>query len=175
MVEVFSITSDSEDNTREVAKKIAPLFRPGDRIILDGDLGAGKTCFVKGFTEGLCSEDIVTSPTFSIANFYRTNEQCQILHIDIYRIATMDEFNDLGLTDYFEQSIVLVEWGKKFIDIFEDFMLVSFQIKDDHQRVLTFEYQGDKYESIMNGIKNASKMHGLQISASKTLKGDTLC
>ena len=162
MVEVFSIISDSENQTRETAQKIAPLFRPGDIVILDGDLGAGKTCFVKGLTDGLHSIDEVTSPTFSIANFYRTNGLSGILHIDVYRISTVDEFNDLGLADYYEQSIVLVEWGKKFIDIFEDFLLISFQIREDNMRVLTFEYQGDKYESVMNELKNA-------------LKGETQC
>ena len=162
MAEFFSIIADSEDNTRSVAQKIAPLFRPGDMVILDGDLGAGKTCFVKGFTDGLHSKDAVTSPTFSIANFYRTNEQSGILHIDVYRISTVDQFNDLGLVDYFDQSIVLIEWGKKFNALFEDFLLISFQIIDDDKRVLTFEYRGDKYESIMNGLKN-------------TLKGDALC
>jgi tRNA threonylcarbamoyladenosine biosynthesis protein TsaE len=161
MTDVFSIISDSEDHTQAIAKEIAPIFRPGDVIILDGDLGAGKTCFVKGFTEGLRSKDVVTSPTFSIANFYRTNELSGILHIDLYRITTIDEFNDLGLVDYFEQSIVLIEWGKIFLEIFESCLLISFQIKNDHSRVLTFEYQGDNKSTL--------------IEIKKLLKGDESC
>lgn len=153
MTEKFNIISDSEENTRLVAQKIAPLFQPGDILILDGDLGAGKTCFVKGFTDGLHSKDEVNSPTFSIANFYRTGERFDVLHIDVYRISTMDEFYDLGLFDYFEQSVTLIEWGKKFAEVFENCLIISFQLKADNVRVLTFEYKGDKPEKIMKGLK----------------------
>ena len=162
MDEKFSIISDSEENTQIIARKIAPIFRSGDILILDGDLGAGKTCFVKGFTEGLHSGDVVNSPTFSIANFYRTEKQSDLLHIDLYRIESVDEFNDLGLLDYFEQSIVLIEWGKKYREIFDSYLLISFQIDDDNIRTLTFEYQGYKYDSVMNKLK-------------KILEGGDLC
>ena len=156
MVEKFRIISNSEEDTCEIARKIACLFHSDDIIILDGDLGAGKTYFVKGFTKGLHSNDLVSSPTFSIANFYRTNVS-DILHIDLYRIATVDEFNDLGLYDYFGQSIVLIEWGKKFAAYFEEYFLISFVINDDNNRTLTFESQGDRYESIIDELKEMLK------------------
>jgi tRNA threonylcarbamoyladenosine biosynthesis protein TsaE len=156
MTEEFRIISHSEDNTRAVARKIAPLFRAGDVIVLDGDLGAGKTCFVKGFTDGLHSDDAVNSPTFSIANFYRTGAT-EILHIDLYRISTVEELNDLGLSDYFGQSIALIEWGKKFAEFFEDYLLVSFEINDDHVRTITFTAQGDKYGILIDEMKKRLK------------------
>ena len=156
MAEKFRIISNSEDATRMAAQKIANLFHSGDIIILDGDLGAGKTYFVKGFTEGLHSNDPVSSPTFSIANFYRTDVS-DILHIDLYRIANMDEFNDLGLYDFFDQSIVLMEWGKKFAAYFEEYFLISFEINDDNTRTLTLTSQGYKYDSIMDALKNVIK------------------
>jgi tRNA threonylcarbamoyladenosine biosynthesis protein TsaE len=164
MIEKFSIISDCEEDTGEVARKIAPLFHAGDIIILDGDLGAGKTCFVKGFTDGFRSNDVVTSPTFSIANFYRTgaNGLSNILHIDLYRIANIDEFNDLGLFDYFDQSVTLIEWGKQYMTYFDACLLISFQIVDDNKRVLTFEIQGDTRKSILTELK-------------MLLKGDELC
>ncbi len=156
---MFCITSNNEEDTRQIAKTIASFFRPGDLVILDGELGAGKTYFVKGFSEGLQSADPVSSPTFSIANFYRT-PFADILHIDLYRIATVDELNDLGLFDYFGQSIVLIEWGMKMADSFEDYLLVTFTIEDDNTRILTFDSHGAKYD--MNELKNI-------------LKGDSLC
>ena len=156
MTEIFSVISDSEESTKEVAQKIAPFFHSGDIIILDGDLGAGKTYFVKGFTEGLQSKDLVSSPTFSIANFYRTTAS-EIIHIDLYRISTMEEFNDLGLTDYFDPSIVLIEWGKKFAACFEEYFVISFQINDNNTRTLTFEGHGDKYDRVMEAMKKALK------------------
>ena len=157
----FSIASNSEKETRAIARIIARFFHPGDVIILDGDLGAGKTYFVKGFSDGLHSKDLVSSPTFSIANFYRT-DSADILHIDLYRIAVVEEFNDLGLLDYFEQSVVLIEWGKKFADNFEKYYLISFKINEDTTRTLTFTPQGDKYDPTMVELK-------------KVLKGDELC
>ena len=162
MVNKFSKITDSEEATRMIAQKIAPLFHSGDIIILDGELGTGKTCFVKGFTDGLHARDEVNSPTFSIANFYRTGKQSDILHIDVYRIATADEFNDLGLFDYFDQSIVLIEWGKKHIEIFDDYLVISFDIIYNKIRILTFECQGDKYASRIDEI-------------SRLLKGDKSC
>lgn len=161
MIDEFSIVSNNEENTRVIAKKIARLFHPGDLIILDGDLGAGKTCFVKGFSAGFHTIDPVNSPTFSIANFYRT-EQADLLHIDLYRILTMDEFVDLGLFDYFNHSMVLIEWGKKFVEYFEEYLLISIEIKEDNIRLLTFKSHGDKYQSEVTEIK-------------KMLKGDELC
>ena len=101
MTEKFSIISSNEAHTCDIARKIAPLFQPGDTIILDGNLGAGKTYFVKGFSDGFHTVDVVNSPTFSIANFYRAG-LTELLHIDLYRISTIDELNDLGLFDYFE-------------------------------------------------------------------------
>ena len=157
----FSIASNSEEKTRAIARRIARFFHPGDIIILDGELGAGKTYFVKGFYDGLHSKDLVSSPTFSIANFYKTNA-ADILHIDLYRIATVEEYYDLGLLDYFEQSVVLIEWGKKFADNFETYFLISFEINDDTTRTLTFTPQGDKYDPTMIELK-------------KVLKGDELC
>ncbi|MDR2691060.1 MAG: tRNA (adenosine(37)-N6)-threonylcarbamoyltransferase complex ATPase subunit type 1 TsaE, partial [Dysgonamonadaceae bacterium] len=138
---------------REIARKIAPLFHPGDLIIQDGGLGAGKTHFVKGFAEGFHSEDLVTSPTFSIANFYRTG-RFDILHIDLYRIETIEAFNDLGLTDYFDQSVVCIEWGTKFAGYFDDYMLVSFESKGDNERLITFAGHSDKYNSITVSLKD---------------------
>ena len=162
MAEEFIIISNSEENTYKIAQIISPLFHAGDVILLDGDLGAGKTCFVKGFADGLNTIDDVNSPTFSIANFYRARSQTEILHIDLYRITANDDFNDLGLVDYFDQSIVLIEWGKKFVTLFETYLIVSFQIKDDNMRILSFIYQGDKYKTRMCAVK-------------KILKGDTVC
>lgn len=161
MTEEFKIVSNSEETTRKIAQKVAEFFHTGDIIVLDGDLGAGKTYFVKGFTDGFHSNDPVSSPTFGIANFYGT-KVADILHIDLYRISNIDEFVDLGLYDYFAQSIVLIEWGKKFAAYFEEYFLISFMINDDTIRTLTFASQGDKYHSKLNEIK-------------KMLKGGDLC
>jgi len=141
MGKCFRVLSKSEFDTRNIAKKVSSVFHQGDIIILDGDLGVGKTYFVKGFTEGAHSQDLVTSPTFSIANFYRSTNNT-LLHIDLYRIETVSEFYDLGLSDYFDRSIVLIEWGEKFSDCFEKYVLISFELLDSGYRRISFRSIG---------------------------------
>ena len=148
----FHILSECEADTKNIAKTIAPVFKMGDVLILEGDLGAGKTHFVKGFAEGINSKNVVTSPTFSIANFYKS-PVITLLHIDLYRINTLNEFYDLGLIDYFDQSVTMIEWGMKFEDYVEDYLLVSIEIRDDNSRLITFESKGEKYNSIIDSIE----------------------
>ena len=152
MEKCFRILSKSEFDTRNIAKVVSTVFQPGDIVVLEGDLGAGKTHFVKGFAEGMYSRDLVTSPTFSIANFYRSSS-CTLLHIDLYRIETVSEFYDLGLTDYFDQSIVLIEWGEKFSDCFEKYTLISFELSDNGFRQISFKSIGSIDDSKIDTIQ----------------------
>jgi ATPase, YjeE family len=149
----FQILSESEANTMNIAKTIASVFKMGDVIVLEGDLGAGKTHFVKGFADGVNSKNVVTSPTFSIANFYKS-PVITLLHIDLYRINTLNEFYDLGLIDYFDQSVTMIEWGMKFEDFVDEFLLISIEIRDDNTRSISFESKGDKYNSIIDNIED---------------------
>ncbi len=143
----YRIKSNNENHTKQIANAISLFLNQGDLILLEGDLGAGKTHFVKGLAEGLGSKDIVTSPTFSLANFYTTNLKFELLHIDLYRISSIEEFSDLGLTDYFNQNIVIIEWGTKFSSSFDEYLLISFAYVNNHKdnREITFSYIGDKY------------------------------
>ena len=155
----FQIVSKSEQETMDMAKMIAPYFELGDVLLLDGDLGTGKTQFVKGFTAALGSADGVTSPTFTIAQFYNITGG-SLLHIDTYRLADINEFRDTGLADYFSQSIVLIEWGSKIMGEFDEFVLVQFANvpTDKDQRTLTFSYVGagfaDKFTLLSQKLSN---------------------
>ena len=146
----FNIITKSENETMRMAKAIASFFNCGDLLLLDGDLGTGKTYFVKGFAEGIGSTDKVTSPTFSIANFYNA-ERSQLLHIDLYRIADIAEFNELGLSEYFPETIVIIEWGTKFPDFFDEYMVISIKYIENEKdmREISFSYKGEKYNSII--------------------------
>jgi tRNA threonylcarbamoyladenosine biosynthesis protein TsaE len=150
----FQVISSSEEETREIAAILSPLFRAGDMIVLDGELGAGKTRFVKGFAAARGSADPVTSPTFSIANFYRAATG-EILHVDLYRVETPGEYADLGLADYFPRAVVLVEWGLKFPAYLEDHLLVTFARggMEAGRRRLTFEGRGARYAALLEEIK----------------------
>jgi tRNA threonylcarbamoyladenosine biosynthesis protein TsaE len=144
-MDTFQIISKSANETTKIAKSMAKCFNLGDIVLLDGDLGTGKTQFVKGFTDALGSTDLVTSPTFTIAQFYNFPKG-SVLHIDTYRLSGINEFKDTALTDFFPQSIVLIEWGSKIVDEFEDYTRITFEnVKSNkNHRQITISFGANK-------------------------------
>ncbi|HEX9774018.1 MAG TPA: tRNA (adenosine(37)-N6)-threonylcarbamoyltransferase complex ATPase subunit type 1 TsaE [Actinomycetota bacterium] len=103
-------SSSSPDETRAIARAFASILRPGDVVLLSGDLGAGKTCFVQGAAEAFGVEEPVTSPTFVIVRTYRGS--VRVVHADVYRLTSMGELIDLGFEDLFDPgAVTFVEWG----------------------------------------------------------------
>ena len=101
--------SESEESTREFAEKYAATLKPYDVVILDGEMGAGKTAFVKGLAKGLGIKEEVTSPTYAYMNDY----DGRLFHYDCYRIETPEQAERLGLADYFDMGgICVVEWWR---------------------------------------------------------------
>ncbi len=147
----IQLIAKSENETKIIAKAIGKLIGCGDLLLLDGDLGTGKTFFVKAFAKSVGSSDIVTSPTYNIANFYSTKTSTDLLHIDLYRLS-LSEFRHLGLLDYFSESIVIIEWGGKIADDFENYISINFQYDDkkDKGRKITLDYKGEKYVQTFN-------------------------
>jgi tRNA threonylcarbamoyladenosine biosynthesis protein TsaE len=106
--------SASSGETRLIAAEFARHLPAGTVLSLTGDLGAGKTEFVKGLALGLGTNDEVTSPTFTLVHEYR-GPCANLYHIDLYRVDTPRELQTLGLDDLrSENSILLIEWGEKF-------------------------------------------------------------
>ncbi len=125
--------SSSYEETLQIAKDFAAYLRPGDIVCLDGDLGAGKTAFTKGLTQGLGFSDRVTSPTFTILQEYSDLSSSKaktpgeedrasiniIYHFDAYRLQSFEDFVELGFEDLLlrEDSISVIEWADR---IYED-------------------------------------------------------
>lgn len=86
-------------------------LRPGDVVLLLGELGAGKTTFVRGVAEGTGSHADVASPTFQLVRIYPG--RVQLAHVDLYRVESSSELRDLGLDELAEQGAVVVEWGDR--------------------------------------------------------------
>jgi tRNA threonylcarbamoyladenosine biosynthesis protein TsaE len=107
--------SHSPAETFAHGRSFAAPLRKGDVIALCGELGAGKTHFVKGLAEGLgCDPDAVTSPTFTLINEY-TGGRMPLFHFDLYRLESEDELLRVGLDDYLEDDgVVVIEWADKF-------------------------------------------------------------
>jgi tRNA threonylcarbamoyladenosine biosynthesis protein TsaE len=100
----------SVDETRALAAGVAALAAPGDLLILAGDLGAGKTAFAQGFAQGLGVEEPVTSPAFILVRTYEG--RLPMVHLDVYRLDTMQELVDLGIAELLDEgAVTLIEWG----------------------------------------------------------------
>ncbi len=105
--------SKSEEQTRQLGYQFASSLSGGDVVSFSGELGAGKTVFIRGICDRLCPEINVSSPSFTIVNVYPA-DGFEIYHIDFYRINNESELIDLGLEEYFDfHSIALIEWGEK--------------------------------------------------------------
>ncbi len=101
--------SKSREETYAFAQEYAKTLRGGDVVLLDGDMGAGKTVFAKGVAKGLDIDEEVTSPTYAYMNDY----DGRLFHYDCYRIETPEQAERLGLADYFDMGgICLVEWAQ---------------------------------------------------------------
>lgn len=101
--------SESAEQTREFAKNYATKLRGGDVLLLDGEMGAGKTVFVQGLAAGLGISEQPTSPTYAYMNDY----DGRLFHYDCYRIETPEQAERLGLADYFDMGgICVVEWWR---------------------------------------------------------------
>jgi tRNA threonylcarbamoyladenosine biosynthesis protein TsaE len=112
----LAVTSTSVVDTRALAAALAPLCRPGDVVLLIGDLGAGKTAFAQGFAAGLGIEGPVTSPTFALVRQYRCGHDAPVgtlIHADVYRTESLPEVVDLALAELVEDdAVAVVEWGE---------------------------------------------------------------
>ncbi len=119
MMELGEYTTRSEEETIELGKQFAARLKPGDVVALYGDLGAGKTEFVKGICYYFHVTEIVSSPTFTIINRYEGEDAAHhhvtLYHIDLYRIQSPKELEEIGLAECTEeeQAIKLIEWAEK--------------------------------------------------------------
>ena len=108
---MIDVTTAAVDATREVGAALAELARPGDIVLLVGDLGAGKTAFAQGFGRGLGIHDPITSPTFTLARQY-DGGRLMLHHLDVYRLEQMEEVFDVGLPELLDEgAVTLIEWG----------------------------------------------------------------
>jgi len=127
-------TTKTPEETMDIGKEIATSLRGGDIVLLQGDLGAGKTTFVKGVATGLGVEDTVTSPTFSIMNTYKikfvASDAKHLVHIDTYRLENEQELVDIGIEDYLDDknTICIIEWPEKIPSLLKNKKTVSIKL-----------------------------------------------
>ena len=149
------IITYSEVETKEVARQIAENLGTSGIIVLNGELGAGKTKFTEGFLSYFGLENEISSPTFTIVNEYK-NEKVNIYHFDVYRLSDSSEFFAIGGEEYLNNGICIIEWGNIIEDILpNEYLKISFE-KDEYDiniRKLNIETFGNKFTNIMEGMK----------------------
>lgn len=131
------LTTHSSEETVLLAKRFAASLKPKDVLALEGDLGAGKTCFVKGLAAGLNVPEklYVRSPSFTLLNEYRGG-RLPLYHFDFYRLTNADELADLGLDEYFDgDGVTVIEWADRFPgELPRNARHVKFKIVSENER-----------------------------------------
>ena len=147
----YKFTSRCEDDTMELAENIESEKFPGMVICLNGDLGSGKTMFVKGFASSLGLTENITSPTFNIVKEYDGGE-LKLNHMDVYRIDDTDQ--SIDFQDYFNQdAVTIIEWAELIQDKLPDERLdITIKILNENTRVFIFKPYGQKYEDVVNSV-----------------------
>lgn len=149
-----SLHLPSADATQNLAQRIGAVLNPGDVLLLEGPIGAGKTHFARSLIQSLLPlpED-VPSPTFTLVQVYE-GTQSEIWHADLYRLTGPDEVVELGLTDAFEEAICLVEWPDRLAELKPDEALsLSFSITEDEgERLLELSANSPRWRDIFESL-----------------------
>jgi len=149
----YELSVASAEETKSFATRVARVVTSGTVIGLEGDLGVGKTCFVKGLATGLgMSEDEIYSPTFTlIAEHYRG--KLPLYHIDLYRLEG-GEIEGLGIEEYlFGHGVTAIEWFQFLpVGVVTEYLLLSLAITGEEARALTLTAYGWRYEQMLQQL-----------------------
>lgn len=148
----FIITT-SEQETLILAKKIAKLLKPGDVISICGELGTGKTCFVKGLAKGMGISQIITSPSFIILKIY--HNKIPLYHFDVYRLNKPFQLEDIGFNQFqYGDGVTVIEWGNKMKELLSfDHLKVFFSYYENKKRKIRIVPNGKSWEKRLNKIR----------------------
>jgi tRNA threonylcarbamoyladenosine biosynthesis protein TsaE len=140
------------EQMRALGERIAALLQPGDLVLLDGDLGAGKTTLTQGIGAGLGVAAAVTSPTFVIARVHRDG-RIPLVHVDAYRLGATVDVDDLDLDASVEDSATVVEWGEGLVEGLSEHRL-EVRIErpasaGDETRTVTLSAVGERWAGIL--------------------------
>lgn len=139
---MMEIITRSPEETYELGVKIGRELKPGDIVVLNGDLGAGKTHLTKGIAEGLGVSDYITSPTFTIVNEY--SGRIPMYHFDVYRIEDIYEMYEIGFEEYiYGNGASIIEWGDMIRELLpEEVIDIRISKLHDDERKINIDDMG---------------------------------
>jgi tRNA threonylcarbamoyladenosine biosynthesis protein TsaE len=150
-----SVLTRSPRQTMSWGSRLGRLLKAGEIVGLIGELGSGKTCFVRGVTHGLevGKEAWIRSPTFTLINEY--HGRLPVYHIDLYRVEGRAQLEGLNLREYlYSDGVSLIEWFEHLpADEVDEFLEVRVAYVDGNRRQLTFSPHGRRYEEIVEGLR----------------------
>ncbi len=149
---IINTVSESPQETQQVGMQLGKLSQPGDVFLLVGGLGAGKTCLTQGIAWGLGIEGYAASPSFVLINQYRG--RLPLYHIDLYRLDSIEEVNELGLDDYlYSNGVCVVEWAEKAWAVLpRENLTVEMSFLSDTSRSITIKPNGKRYIEMISQL-----------------------
>jgi tRNA threonylcarbamoyladenosine biosynthesis protein TsaE len=150
----FVLTSDSPAATRRIGRRLARYVRPGDVVLLQGELGAGKTCLAQGIGEGLRAGEPVKSSAFVLVNEYQGVMKMYLA--DLYRLQAPEEVAELSLEENAADGVLVVEWpDRAWQEMPRERLLIRLTWLDAHSRELTLEPEGARYGELAEKLAAA--------------------
>lgn len=154
MKKIFECCSNSQEETEKLGAVIADLLKPGDILTFVGELGAGKTCFIRGIASGLGIHANITSSSFVLLRPFVG--RLPLYHFDFYRLESPDELEDIGYEEFiFSTGVSVIEWPEKAGDLLGDEKLVvelRYDEEEPARRHITFTPHGTRAEEIVSQL-----------------------
>ncbi len=151
----ITIYTQGAEETRNVGASIGTFLDAGDLVAFCGDLGAGKTCMIKGIAQGLQVPEncYVRSPSFVILNIYPG--RCSLYHLDLYRLQDSVELEDLGYREFFYgDAVTVIEWADKFSGFLpEDYLKITLDFQNETSRKITLQALGSRFAERWEAIR----------------------
>jgi tRNA threonylcarbamoyladenosine biosynthesis protein TsaE len=152
----LSIESGSPAETRRLGARLGRLLRPGDIVLLSGELGSGKTCLVQGIARGLGVSGPVTSKSFVLLGEYQG--RLRLYHADLYRLEEPGQAEELALTEYCAPGALVVEWADRAWEVFPpEHLLVRLEIVGARERQFAFEARGARYQELADALAKSRR------------------
>ena len=153
----MNVETRSPAETKRLGERLARLLRPGDVLLLQGELGAGKTCFAQGIGRGLRVKEAVKSSSFVLVNEY--NGRLRVYHADLFRLSGPEEVADLALEENAADGLLIVEWPEVAMSALpEEHLLLRFEFVNDKTRRIHLQPHGTRYDALARDYAKPSEL-----------------